>query len=101
MTPVTNRTPARGAASDSWRSLRAAHGLSDHDDGATADDEIGMIWWNRLSERERAEWSRAAGNTGVAADAWAAFRAKPESPPNLSGIETPPYPRRLPPPLGG
>lgn len=40
-----------------------------------ADDEIGMIWWNSLSERERAEWSRAAGNTGVAADAWAAFRA--------------------------
>jgi len=27
MTPVTNRPPARGAASDSWRSLRAAHGL--------------------------------------------------------------------------
>ena len=75
MTAVTNRPPARGAASDSWRSLRAAHGLPDHDDGATADDEIGMIWWNRLSERDRAEWSRAAGNTGVAADAWAAFRA--------------------------
>jgi len=56
MTPVTNRPPARG-------------------NGATADDEIGMIWWNRLSERDRTEWSRAAGNTGVAADAWAAFRA--------------------------
>ena len=73
MTAVTNRPPARGAASDSWRSLRAAHGLPA--DRATADDEIGMIWWNRLSERDRAEWSRAAGNTGVAADAWAAFRA--------------------------
>ena len=24
---VTNRPPARGAASDLWRSLRAAHGL--------------------------------------------------------------------------
>ena len=73
MTAVTNRPPARGATSDSWRSLRAAHVLPA--DGATADDEIGMIWWNRLSERDRAEWSRAAGNTGVAADAWAAFRA--------------------------
>jgi len=101
MTPVTNRPPVRGAASDSWRSLRAAHGLPGHDDGATADDEIGMIWWNRLSERDRAEWSRAAGNTGVAADAWAAFRASQNNPPNLPGIETPPYPRRLPPPVGG
>ena len=27
MTPVTRRPPMRGAPSDSWRSLRAAHGL--------------------------------------------------------------------------
>ena len=75
MTPVTNRPPARGAASHSSRSLRAAQRLPEHDDGATADDEIGMIWWNSLRERDRAEWLRAAGNTGVPTDAWAAFRA--------------------------
>ena len=27
MTPVNNRPPVRGAPSNSWRSLRAAHGL--------------------------------------------------------------------------
>ncbi len=40
-----------------------------------ADDEIGMIWWNHISEREREKWMRLAGDTGVAADAWAAFQA--------------------------
>jgi hypothetical protein len=36
--------------------------------------ELGMAWWNRLTERERVQWMAVAGNTGVAADAWAAFR---------------------------
>ena len=40
-----------------------------------ADDEIGMIWWNHISEQERTKWMRLAGDTGVAADAWAAFQA--------------------------
>jgi hypothetical protein len=41
---------------------------------ASADDELGMTWWNALSERERARWSREAGNTGRAKDAWEAFK---------------------------
>jgi hypothetical protein len=36
---------------------------------------IGIAWWNSLSEREREKWMRLAGDTGVAADAWAAFQA--------------------------
>jgi len=39
------------------------------------DDELGMVWWNALSERDRAKWSRLAGNTGRAKDAWEAFKA--------------------------
>lgn len=38
------------------------------------DAKLGMVWWNRLPEPERAYWAREAGNTGVAADAWAAFK---------------------------
>ena len=41
---------------------------------STNDDLLGMAWWNRLSERERARWSREAGNTGVPRDAWEAFK---------------------------
>ena len=33
----------------------------------------GMEWWNSLIERERAKCLHCAGNTGIAADAWAAF----------------------------
>lgn len=39
-----------------------------------ADAELGMAWWNGLSERERREWMRRAGDTGVAADAREAFK---------------------------
>lgn len=48
------------------------------DDGVPAHDqdaEEGMAWWNGLDETERAKWMKAAGNTGVAADAWLAFKA--------------------------
>jgi hypothetical protein len=38
------------------------------------DAEIGMAWWNRLSESDRREWMARAGDTGVAADAWAEFK---------------------------
>jgi hypothetical protein len=38
------------------------------------DDELGMIWWNALTERERRQWSRIAGDTGIARDAWQAFK---------------------------
>lgn len=38
-----------------------------------SDAELGMTWWNRLTERERAEWLRRA-NTAVPAEAWEAFK---------------------------
>lgn len=40
----------------------------------THDDKLGMVWWNALSEKERAEWSAIAGNTGRVKDAWEAFK---------------------------
>jgi hypothetical protein len=40
MSPITNRPPACD--------------LPDHDDAATADDELGMIGSNKLSERDPA-----------------------------------------------
>lgn len=40
----------------------------------TADEALGMAWWNSLSDENRAKWAIKAG-TGVAADAWAAFKA--------------------------
>ena len=38
------------------------------------DDELGMAWWNGLTEQERRKWSAIAGNTGRPKDAWEAFR---------------------------
>lgn len=38
------------------------------------DDEIGISWWNGLMETERATWSSVAGNTGIAKDAWEAYK---------------------------
>ena len=40
----------------------------------TQDETKGMAWWNGLSDEQRKEWMARAGNTGVAADAWAAFK---------------------------
>jgi hypothetical protein len=39
------------------------------------DDELGMAWWNGLSEAERAKWAKAAG-TGIAKDAWELFKGR-------------------------
>lgn len=44
------------------------------------DAELGMAWWNGLTERERAEWMKRAGNTGVAADAWEMFKRGADHP---------------------
>lgn len=50
-----------------------------------ADALTGMVWWNALTLGERVYWMDAAGNTGVAADAWEAFkRARSIGPPPLS-----------------
>jgi hypothetical protein len=40
----------------------------------TADDLIGMAWWNNLSKKDRRHWMRLAGDTGRAVDAWRAFK---------------------------
>jgi hypothetical protein len=39
----------------------------------TNDDELGMQWWNGLSEAERVRWAALAG-TGRAKDAWELFK---------------------------
>lgn len=41
-----------------------------------ADEIAGMAWWNGMPEAERQEWTRHAGNTGVAADAWAEYKRR-------------------------
>ena len=51
--------------------------LLKRNDAPSAEDlagEEGMAWWNALDRRERAKWIKAAGDTGVAADAWHAFK---------------------------
>jgi hypothetical protein len=39
------------------------------------DDEVGMAWWNNLTEQDRAKWAKAAG-TGFAKDAWELFKGE-------------------------
>jgi hypothetical protein len=39
----------------------------------TTDDELGVAWFNSLSEPERAKWLELAG-TGRPVDAWAVFK---------------------------
>jgi hypothetical protein len=41
------------------------------------DDEIGMDWWNALSDQGRAKWASLAG-TGRAKDAWELYKASTE-----------------------
>jgi len=38
----------------------------------TPDETVGIVWWNSLSEVERAAWLARVG-IAVPADAWAAF----------------------------
>lgn len=38
------------------------------------DDEVGMAWWNAMSDFGREFWMEKAGNTGVAKDAWEKFK---------------------------
>lgn len=39
----------------------------------TDDEQAGIDWWNNLDEAARRHWMLQAGDTGVAADAWAAL----------------------------
>lgn len=41
---------------------------------ASTDEATGMAWWNGLDDAQRKDWMARAGNTGVVADAWAAFK---------------------------
>jgi hypothetical protein len=47
------------------------------------DDEIGMAWWNALSDQDRAKWASLA-RTGRAKDAWELFKASTEMRNDLS-----------------
>jgi hypothetical protein len=38
-----------------------------------SDDDLGVAWWNNLTEPKRAHWARLAG-TGRANDAWEVFK---------------------------
>jgi hypothetical protein len=40
----------------------------------TPDERAGIAWWNALDEAARRYWLQQAGNTGRAADAWAAYK---------------------------
>lgn len=47
---------------------------------ATADETMGMAWWNALSEQLRAYWLKRTSNpNGSAADAWEAFKTARDS----------------------
>lgn len=46
----------------------------DRDREPTADEALGMAWWNGLTEVKRACWLQRAG-TSVVADAWAFFKS--------------------------
>ncbi|MER8874504.1 hypothetical protein NKI04_32395 [Mesorhizobium sp. M0814] len=39
----------------------------------TADEMAGMLWWNSLTEAERADWL-AWADSAVPAEAWAAYK---------------------------
>ena len=40
-----------------------------------SDAELGMAWWNRLSDRDRPRWAELAG-TGRVVDAWELLRSR-------------------------
>lgn len=45
-----------------------------YDREPTADERAGIAWWNALDEADRLQWMQQAGDTGRAADAWAAYK---------------------------
>ncbi|MER8758115.1 hypothetical protein NKH69_20920 [Mesorhizobium sp. M0976] len=46
---------------------------NEHDREPTPDETAGMVWWNSLTESDRAGWLARAGSA-VPADAWAAYK---------------------------
>jgi hypothetical protein len=73
------------ATPEEWYEQRAAwyaHNTFNQPPASKANEQLpqpdallGLSWWNNLTEVERIAWMERAGNTGVAADAWAAFKA--------------------------
>jgi hypothetical protein len=49
------------------------------------DDELGIAWYNNLSERERADWHYIAGSARPV-DAWEAFKLRPDPIRNKLGV---------------
>ena len=47
--------------------------MSEDERTATSDDQVGMIWWNALTEAERAYWLKRA-DSARAVDAWRAYK---------------------------
>jgi hypothetical protein len=45
----------------------------------SADDQMGMDWWNGLTETARANWLKSAASARPV-DAWAAFKAHGKEP---------------------
>jgi len=68
------RTVTMANAAYAQEKLQALLKRNDDPSGEDLDGEEGMAWWNGLDRRERAKWMKAAGDTGVAADAWYAFK---------------------------
>ena len=50
---------------------------NEHDREPTPDETAGMVWWNSLSETDRADWLARAGSA-VPADAWGAYKRSGE-----------------------
>jgi hypothetical protein len=48
--------------------------MSDFERKPTVDELTGMRWWNALTLAQRQYWMREAGNTGIVADAWEAYK---------------------------
>ena len=68
------RTVTMANAAYAQEKLQALLKRNDAPSAEDLDDEEGMAWWNALDRRARAKWIKAAGDTGVAADAWNAFK---------------------------
>lgn len=68
------RTVTTANAAYAHEKLQALLERNDFPSTEDLDGEEGMAWWNGLDRREKAKWMKAAGDTGVAADAWNAFK---------------------------
>lgn len=55
----------------------------------SADEAMGMAWWNILTPSERATWLTKAGPACSVADAWAAFKRHQATPIHPSPQDTP------------